>query len=318
MNITKSKRLIIGAAFTAISFFSAQANAGCWSNCNAYKTQNPIVLVHGVAGFNSIFGIDYFYGVRDALTAKGATVYTPNVTAWEDAYDRGQQLVDYLEDLQTSIGGDVKFNLMGHSLGGPTIRYAAQVGGSDLVASVTTINAVNFGSDVADVAFGIIPVDGGAAAFIDTALSLMGDITDSLAGDPEYANNAMDAATFMTTPRSEEFNAIYSDGKPTSTCGEGASLVNGVRYYSWGGDMAFTNIFDISDPFLIFTGAVISGKNDGLVERCDQHWGDVIGTKYNMNHLDAVNHIFGIHHLFETDPLTLYKNQAVRLKSAGL
>jgi triacylglycerol lipase len=55
-----------------------------------------------------------------------------------------------------------------------------------------------------------------------------------------------------------------------------------------------------------------------LVERCDQHWGDVIGTTYNMNHVDAINHIFGIHHLFETDPLTLYKNQAMRLKSVGL
>jgi len=318
MNIKKSKRFMIGAALTALSVYSFQANAGCWSNCDAYKTQNPIVLVHGVAGFNSIFGIDYFYGVRDALTAKGATVYTPNVTAWEDAYERGQQLVEYLEELQTSIGGDVKFNLMGHSLGGPTIRYAAQEGGSDLVASVTTINAVNFGSDVADVAFGIIPVDGGAAAFIDTALSLMGDITDSLSGNPEYANDALAAATFMTTPLTNEFNAEYSDGMPTSVCGEGASLVNGIRYYSWGGDMAFTNIFDISDPFLSFTGAVINGKNDGLVERCDQHWGDVISTQYNTNHMDAVNHIFGIHHIFETDPLTLYKNQAVRLKSAGL
>ncbi len=75
---------------------------------------------------------------------------------------------------------------------------------------------------------------------------------------------------------------------------------------------------DITDAFLVFTGATINGANDGLVERCDQHWGQVIGTRYNMNHLDAVNHIFGIHHLFETDPLTLYKNQAVRLKSAGL
>ena len=103
MNIKKYKRFIIGAALTVLSISSFQANAGCWSNCSKYKTQNPIVLVHGVAGFNSIFGIDYFYGVRDALTAKGATVYTPNVTAWEDAYDRGQQLVEYLEDLQASF-----------------------------------------------------------------------------------------------------------------------------------------------------------------------------------------------------------------------
>ena len=144
---------------------------------------------------------------------------------------------------------------MGHSLGGPTIRYAAHMR-PDLVASVTTINAVNFGSDVADVAFEIVPVDGGAAAFIDEALSLMGDITDSLAGNPEYANNALDAALFMTSERSSEFNAFAPEGKPTSTCGEGAPSVvikkNGVnhtvRYYSWGGDAAFTNCLLYTSP----------------------------------------------------------------------
>ena len=316
MNLSKSKNHLIWALLCAVSLFSVQVEARCWSDCNAYNTKYPIVLVHGVAGFDSIFGIDYFYGVRNALEAKGATVYTPNITAWEDAYDRGEQLGEMLEDLQASTGAQ-KFNLIGHSLGGPTIRYAAGVR-PDLVASVTTVNAVNFGSDVADVAFGIVDVDGGAAQFIDSALTLMGNITDSLSGNPEYANNALDAALFMTTARSNEFNALFPDGKPTSRCGEGASSVNGVRYYSWGGDAAFTNVFDISDPFLVFTGSVINGKNDGLVERCDQHWGDVIGTTYNMNHLDAVNHLFGIHHLFETDPLTLYKNQAKRLKTAGL
>jgi triacylglycerol lipase len=313
MNIIKFKRLIIGVMLAVVSCYSIQANAG-----NEYNTKYPIVLVHGVAGFDSIFGIDYFYGVRDALRRKGATVYTPNVTAWEDAYERGQQLVEYLEDLQASLGSHVKFNLMGHSLGGPTVRYAAKVGGSRLVASATTINAVNFGSDFADAALGIIPIDGGAASLISTALNLMGNITDTLAGNPEYASDAIAAIKFMTTPKANEFNRSFPDGKPRSRCGRGKGKVKGVRYYSWGGDTTFTNVLDITDPLLVFTGAAINGSNDGMVERCDQHWGKVIGTGYNMNHMDAVNHTFGIHHLWETDPLTLYKNHAVRLKSAGL
>ena len=309
-------RFLAAAVIASASIYSLTANALCLSNCSAYKTKYPIVLVHGVAGFNSIFGVDYFYGVRNALTNKGATVYAPNVTAWDSAYDRGEQLVDYLDDLKAATGAQ-KFNLIGHSLGGPTIRYAAGVR-PDLVASVATVNAVNFGSDVADVAFGIIPVESGTAAFVEDALNLMGDIIDSLSGNPEYTQDAMDAATFMTTPRTAEFNALFPDGKPSSRCGSGASKVNGVRYYSWGGDAKGTNITDISDPFLKFTGSVINGTNDGLVERCDQHWGQVIGTTYNINHVDAINHIFGKHHLFEVDPLTLYKNQASRLKSAGL
>ncbi len=303
---------------TALMVFSAQASAICWwwQDCDAYETKYPIVLVHGVSGFSSILGIDYFYGVNSALKARGATVYAPNVTAWDDAYQRGEDLIEALEDLRAATGAK-KFNLMGHSLGGPTVRYAAGVR-PDLVASVTTINAVNFGSDFADAARGIVPVGGGLEALVEGSLNLLGNVIDFLSGNPEYAQDALASVTFMTSPGANQFNALFPDGKPRSRCGEGASKVNGVRYYSWGGDATFTNALDISDAFLMFTGAAIRGANDGLVERCDQHWGDVIGTRYNMNHLDAVNHIFGIHHLFETDPLTLYKNQASRLKSAGL
>jgi triacylglycerol lipase len=314
----KSNPLLKGLIVTVLMMLSAQASAFCWwwQDCNAYKTKYPIVLVHGVSGFSSILGIDYFYGVRNALEARGAKVYAPNVSAWDDAYQRGEDLIDALEDLRAATGKQ-KFNLMGHSLGGPTVRYAAGVR-PDLVASVTTINAVNFGSDFADVARGVVPVGGGLEAVVESSLNLLGNVIDFLSGNPEYAQDALASVTFMTTPGANQFNAYFPDGKPSSRCGEGASKVNGIRYYSWGGDATFTNALDITDAFLMFTGSLINGANDGLVERCDQHWGDVIGTRYNMNHLDAVNHIFGIHHLFETDPLTLYKNQASRLKSAGL
>tara|TARA_R110001592_G_scaffold62252_2_gene190372 strand:- start:10786 stop:11748 length:963 start_codon:yes stop_codon:yes gene_type:complete len=313
-----NNNLLKGLLVTMLLAFSAQASAFCWwwQDCNAYKTKYPIVLVHGVSGFSSILGIDYFYGVRGALQDRGAKVYAPNVTAWDDAYQRGEDLIDALDDLRAATGSS-KFNLMGHSLGGPTVRYVAGVR-PDLVASITTINAVNFGSDFADVARGIVPVGGGVEALVEGSLNLLGNVIDFLSGNPEYAQDALSSVTFMTSAGANEFNNYFPAGKPTSRCGSGASSVNGIRYYSWGGDAAFTNAFDITDLFLVFTGATINGANDGLVERCDQHWGQVIGTRYNMNHLDAVNHIFGIHHLFETDPLTLYKNQAVRLKSAGL
>ncbi len=316
--IKANHSILKGLLVTMLLAFSAQASAICWwwQDCNAYKTKYPIVLVHGVSGFSSILGIDYFYGVRGALQERGAKVYAPNVTAWDDAYQRGEDLIDALDDLRAATGAS-KFNLMGHSLGGPTVRYVAGVR-PDLVASITTINAVNFGSDFADAARGIVPVGGGLEALVEGSLNLLGNVIDFLSGNPEYAQDALASVTFMTTPGANEFNSYFPAGKPTSRCGAGASKVNGIRYYSWGGDATFTNALDITDAFLVFTGATISGANDGLVERCDQHWGQVIGTGYNMNHLDAVNHIFGIHHLFETDPLTLYKNQAVRLKSAGL
>ncbi len=307
-----------GILASALMFLTLQANAFCFwpMDCDAYETKYPMVLVHGVSGFDSILGVDYFYGVRDTLKDRGAKVYTPNVTAWNDAYVRGEDLVTYLEDLKATTGYS-KFNLIGHSLGGPTIRYAAGVK-PELVASVTTINAVNYGSDFADVARGLVPYGSSVESLIESALNLLGDVIDTLAGNPEYTQDALDSITFMTSEGAAEFNALFPDGEPTSRCGEGDSKVNDIRYYSWGGDMAFTNVLDISDAFLTLTGATIDGSNDGLVERCDQHWGKVIGTNYNMNHMDAVNQVFGIHHIFETDPLTLYENHAVRLKSKGL
>ncbi len=298
--------------------FSAQANAYCffWQDCKAYKTQYPIVLVHGVAGFSSVLGVDYFYGVADALEDRGATVYAPNVTAIEDAYVRGEQLIDYLDDLK-AVTGKQKFNLMGHSLGGPTIRYVAGVR-PDLVASVTTISGANGGSEFADILRGAVPEGSTLEGVIETALNLLGAVIDTLSGNSEYSQDAIDSVAFLTTQGADEFNALFPDGKPTSECGNGDSIVNGIRYYSWGGDTEFTNIFDISDPFLVFTGAFFEGANDGLVGRCAQHWGKSLGNTYNMNHLDTVNLFFGIHHLFETDPLTLYKNHATRLKNKGL
>ena len=59
-------------------------------------------------------------------------------------------------------------------------------------------------------------------------------------------------------------------------------------------------------------------KNDGLVGRCSSHLGQVIRDDYTLNHIDQVNHIFGLGGLFTTDPLPLYREHVRRLKQAGL
>jgi len=319
MQYLKKHTLVPAMLFMALLLQSAAANAFCWwwQDCNAYKTKYPIVLVHGLSGFDSILGIDYFYGVKGELEERGAKVYVPNVTSWDSGYVRGEQLLSYLEELQ-AITGAQKFNLIGHSLGSPTSRYVAGVR-PDLVASVTSVNGANGGSGFADAARGIVPVDGGAEALIEGALNLLGDVIDALAGNPEYAQDALAAVTFLTTPGAQAFNDLFPAGRPSSHCGEGAGLVNGVRYYSWGGDWILTNALDISDPFLALTGATMFGQqNDGLVGQCQQNWGDVISTDYNLNHLDGVNLFFGLSNLFEVDPVVLFENHARRLKAAGV
>jgi len=318
MQRLNTKALIVSLFSVLIFFKSTSASAGCWwwQDCTAYKTKYPIVLVHGLSGFDSLLGVDYFYGVKRKLESRGAKVFVPNVTAWNDGYVRGEQLLAYLEELKAITGAN-KFNLIGHSLGSPTSRYVAGVR-PDLVASVTSVNGANGGSGFADAARGIVPVGGGTEALIEGALNLLGNVIDTLSGNPEHTQDALAAVSFLTTPGAQEFNDLFPAGRPTSSCGGGAGKVNGIRYWSWGGDVTATNILDISDPFLVFTGLTISGRNDGLVGKCQQMWGNVIKGGYNLNHLDAVNLMFGLSNLFEVDPVTLFTNHARRLKAASL
>ena len=44
-------------------------------------TKYPIVLVHGLFGFDTLAGVDYFYGIPESLTKDGATVYVAQVSA---------------------------------------------------------------------------------------------------------------------------------------------------------------------------------------------------------------------------------------------
>jgi len=92
-----------------------------------------------------------------------------------------------------------------------------------------------------------------------------------------------------------------------------------VYYFSWSGATPYTNIFDPADPFLAVTSIAFGGaKNDGLVASCSSHLGRVIRDDYWMNHLDEVNQMVGITHLFETSPVTLFRQHANRLKGMGL
>ncbi len=287
---------------------------------NRYNTKYPIVLVHGVSGFDKVLGVvEYFQGIPSALRSGNAVVYTPNVTAWDDAYARGEQLLDYIENTVLPETGASKVHLIGHSLGSPTSRYVAGVS-PEIVASVSSVNGINYGSGFAD--WGIDNIVGGPLQGpAEALLNLTGNVLDALAGNPEYSNDALESIKFMSTEGALAFSEQFPDGEPTSYCGNGESLVNGVHYYSWGSTGTFTNLLDVSDPLLALfdqLGYYNGEKTDGVVAKCSQHWGQNIRDDYRMNHLDATNMLFGLHNLLETNPKTLYKNQADRFRGMDL
>jgi len=129
----------------------------------------------------------------------------------------------------------------------------------------------------------------------------------------------MQQPSSLSTAGTATFNARHPAGLPSTACGEGAHQANGVYYFSWSGATPYTNIFDPADPFLAVTSIAFGGaKNDGLVASCSSHLGRVIRDDYWMNHLDEVNQMVGITHLFETSPVTLFRQHANRLQGMGL
>ncbi|MGM0450338.1 MAG: esterase/lipase family protein [Pseudomonadota bacterium] len=271
-------------------------------------TKHPIVLVHGLSGFDELFGfVDYFNGVPGALAEDGADVFVPQVSAANSTEVRGEQLLAQVQEIVATTDAE-KVNLIGHSHGGPTVRYVAGVA-PHLVASASSVSGVNWGTPVADAA-------------VSGELNGLGDIVFSIVdgasggGLPQDTGAALES---LSTAGSVAFNQDFPAGLPSQYCGnDGAHEVNGVRYYSWGGDVAKTNLADVSDPALAATGTLIDEPNDGLVPSCSMKLGQVISVGYELNHLDTVDHVFGLTSGSAADPVELYRQQANRLKQAGL
>ncbi|OGB24939.1 MAG: lipase [Burkholderiales bacterium RIFCSPLOWO2_02_FULL_57_36] len=281
------------------------------------QTKYPIVLVHGLLGFDHIGLVEYWYGIPWALRADGARVYTTQVSAANSTEVRGEQLLTQVKQILAATGA-TKVNLIGHSHGSPTARYVASVR-PDLIASVTSVGGVNKGSAVADILLGVTPPGSLSNAVLVSINNGVAAIINFLSGGGSLPQNARAANVSLSTAGTLKFNAAHPAGVPTTACGEGAYQVRGVYYFSWSGAKPYTNVFDIMDPALALTSLAFGGaKNDGLVSSCSSRLGRVIRDDYAMNHLDEVNQTIGLINIFETNPKTVYRQHANRLKNMGL
>ncbi len=303
-------RRIAFAATAGMLLVGASANA----QSGYTQTRYPIVLVHGLFGFDSALGVDYFYGIPDALRQGGAKVYVAQVSAANSTEVRGEQLLAQVKTIM-AITGAAKVNLVGHSHGGPTARYVAGVA-PQRIASVTSIGGVNKGSRVADILRGVAPAGSVSEVVANgAAKALVGliNLTSGGTGLPQMPTAALDS---LTTTGLASFNRRFPQALPNG-CGSGAEQVNGVRYYSWTGTKPLTNVLDASDGLLSIMGLTFGEANDGLVSACSSRLGKHLGD-YRQNHLDEVNQLLGLRDWFSTDPVTLYRQHANRLKQQGL
>ncbi len=284
------------------------------------KTKYPIVFNHGMFGFTqlgpSAFGMDYFYQVLPDLARNGATVYATQVSPLESTEVRGEQLLQQVDEV-LALTGKSKVNLIGHSHGGPTIRYI-EIVAPEKVASLTAIAGVFKGSKVGD-----DMLQNPAEKFLFTVFAeyIVTPLTNILQGNPNLPISFERSLISLSEKGSAEFNAKYPTAAIPQDCGHGQKITsNGVYHYSWTGVAQATNPLDVID-LAISTMAPRAYKNkdnDGLVSRCNTHFGQVIRDNYNQTHLDEINQMLSLKALFGPDPVSLYRQHANRLKLEGL
>jgi triacylglycerol lipase len=118
----------------------------------APKPSLPVVLAHGLLGFDEIGRHHYFRGVSERLELAGATVHRARVPPSASVAVRAARLATLVRAIPAK-----KVNIVAHSMGGLDARYAiAHLGIADRVASLTTIGTPHLGTPLADLGTGVL------------------------------------------------------------------------------------------------------------------------------------------------------------------
>lgn len=288
------------------------------------STRYPILLIHGLFGFERIGKFELFHDIRQALRNAGARVFVPHLSAIHDNEVRGNQLLAQIERVLEGTGAR-KVNLIGHSQGALAARYAAAVA-PHCVASVTSVSGPNHGSEIADFLRKALTPGRLPEHVAETVVTLFADFLATLSDNQYQPQNAIAALNALTTEGVGAFNDKYPQGLPATWGGKGRERVNGVRYYSWSG-IVQSNVLkeglNALDPLNAFCRALSdyfvteAEQNDGLVGRFSSHLGTVIRSDYALDHLDTLGQPAGQLRT-GVDPVDLYVRHAERLSAAGL
>ncbi|AEO64521.1 uncharacterized protein THITE_2110748 [Thermothielavioides terrestris NRRL 8126] len=238
---------------------------------DSYETpEHPIVLAHGLLGFAElklagsllpgIPGIQYWRGIKEALSANHAEVITTSVPPSGTIEKRAAKLA---EDIEAQARGR-SVNIVAHSMGGLDARYMIsqlQPAGVD-VKSLVTVGTPHHGSPFADFLIDEIGPH---------YLPRLYDLWERTTGWEPGA-----FAQLTTRYMDQEFNPKTPDDPA-------------VRYFSYGAMVRGKP--PLLSPFR-HSHRVIEereGPNDGLVSVESSKWGTYKGTLLGVNHLDLIN-----------------------------
>lgn len=254
----------------------------CLDGCDLKYTRYPIVLMHGMMGTDTYINIlEYFYQIPETLRAAGYEVENPAVPGVSTAEVRAAAWQAHLDDLQAQ-GIGRRFNLIAHSQGGLDARYLISGLGDPRPVSLITVATPHRGSQVADLALGLIDDSRVTQSLYD---NVMGELADLLGLGPAEATEQLIS---LSTPAMVGWN----DRVPNSP---------NVYYASWSGRSCgalepacqqqengeVVNVL-LGPSYTLLE--MLAGDNDGMVPDSSAQWGVYMGA-VPADHMDEVGQI---------------------------
>lgn len=228
----------------------------------------PIVLVHGIFGFNQLTlgGLElagYFRQIAEALREDGHNV--PSPPQLNPAGSVANRAIDLRAYLRSHPGvADRPVHLVAHSMGGLDARYMiAKLGMAEYVLSLTTIGTPHHGSPVADL------IRAHADPRLDRLAQALGLDLQGIAD--------------LSTDACRDFNAAVGEA-------------DDVHYHAIAGRYEPPALLRLASLLGLTQGYVAEreGPNDGLVSLRSAHHGadpdrwDYLGT-WEASHFRLVN-----------------------------
>jgi triacylglycerol lipase len=220
------------------------------------RLQAPIVLVHGLFGFDQLrfgpwFRVEYFNGIPGALARAGNRVLVARLSPTGGIAYRAEQLRQFL----LGHSPDEPVHIFAHSMGGLDARYLiSRLNMAGHVRSLTTLGTPHRGSPFADWA-------------MTRLVRLFGPVFDTF-GLPRQA------FADLTVGHCRKFNAETPDAP-------------GVRYFSVAAQLRrcwLDASWGLSAPIV----EKAEGPCDGIVSLASAHWGESCEI-WEGDHLNLVN-----------------------------
>lgn len=268
----------------------------------------PIILAHGMAGFERIGPLNYFFNIAADLRARGEIVVESQVPPFDSSANRAAYLAHFVDDTLISTGA-CKVNIIAHSQGGLDARYlVSSLHYGNRVGGVVTVSTPHRGSVVADVALGLVP--GISYDIINAVLQALWGVTSA----PGDASIQASLRQFVRENMIKNFNPANPNDpnvKYYSVAGRSAGRIASDECAGslWDNSLRI----DLLQPLMAVAAPIFSLTspnplspivNDGLVTVESARWGKFLGC-VPADHLDEVGQLG---HLFP-DPISGFNHK---------